>query len=345
MKIAHIIYSFNTGGAETMLIDIINRMSVNNSISLFILNESYSEELLKKIDENVEIIRINRPVGSKNPYYIIKLNFLLGKRKYDVIHLHNSTLPRIIFPCITGSKVFYTVHALNINIKNPERIKRCIAISDSVADDISSRYSNEVVTIPNGIDVDSISVKDNYKWEDKRFRIVQVARLDMDGKGQDILIQAVALLRRKNIDVQLDLIGSGSSLNSLQELCNRVGVKEYVHFLGNRDRTYIYGHLKDYDLLCHPARFEGFGLTVAEAMAAGLPVLVSNEGGPSEIINKGEYGELFENNSPEDCAERIIFIINNYNLSIKKAINGIGHIKNHYSIDTMITKYLNAYKS
>ena len=56
-----------------------------------------------------------------------------------------------------------------------------------------------------------------------------------------------------------------------------LNLEKHVRFLGNQSREYVYSHLKDYDLFVQPSRFEGFGLTVAEAMAACVPVLVTQE--------------------------------------------------------------------
>ena len=57
----------------------------------------------------------------------------------------------------------------------------------------------------------------------------------------------------------------------------------YVRFLGKQTQDYVAAHLTDYDLFVQPSRWEGFGLTVAEAMAAGVPVLVSEGQGPAEV--------------------------------------------------------------
>ena len=59
----------------------------------------------------------------------------------------------------------------------------------------------------------------------------------------------------------------------------------------------------------HLVRYEGFGLTVAEAMAANLPVLISDEGGSYEIIGKGKYGYAFKMEDMDGCAKQIEYII------------------------------------
>ena len=58
MKIAHIIFCLSTGGAETMLIDIINQQSKDNEISLIVINKNYSIDLVNKVNNNINIYNI-----------------------------------------------------------------------------------------------------------------------------------------------------------------------------------------------------------------------------------------------------------------------------------------------
>ena len=89
-------------------------------------------------------------------------------------------------------------------------------------------------------------------------------------------------------------------------------LENQVNFLGFKDRNYIYKHIKDYDLLLQPSLYEGFGLTVVEAMAAKVPVLVSNIEGPMEVIENGKFGYFFEVGNPKDLSLQIDKIIKNY---------------------------------
>lgn len=94
----------------------------------------------------------------------------------------------------------------------------------------------------------------------------------------------------------------------------KLNLTTYVSFLGLRDREYIYSHLKDYDLLVQPSLFEGFGLTIIEAMAAGIEVLVSDIDGPLEIIEKIGHGQKFKSGNADDCALKIYEIYSKSNI-------------------------------
>lgn len=345
MKIVHCIYSLNTGGAETMLVDILNEQAKTEEVTLIIVNESFQANLVHQIDKRVKIIYLRRKPASRSVLPIIRLNYLLFALHPDVIHVHNYSLPKIIFPLV-GRRLFFTVHDLHIPLSYAERATCLFAISNAVKQDILSKGNYPVLTIPNGIITEKIvKRKKRVIPAGKKMKIVEVARLDTDKKGQDILIKAVALLKKKGLThISVDFIGTGKSENTLKNLAKELGVEKQIRFLGLRSRNYIYSHLQTYDLMCHPARYEGFGLTVAEGMAARLPVLVSNGEGPYEIIAYGKFGYAFENKNFQDCANKIEAIYNNYPAALNGVDRACRHIVTHYSVKRMVQLYLNAYR-
>lgn len=345
MKIVHCIYSLNVGGAETMLVDIVNEQVANHDVTLVIVNESYSQILLNQVDKRVRIIKLRRLIGSRNPWYFLRLNIILYCCRTDIVHLHSSSLTGLFWGI--RNKLFYTCHDVGINF-SPKKVAKVFAISCAVAEDIQGRYGSDNVSIvSNGIKLEDIRPKLSPSVpSDRIMRIINVARLDHEKKGQDILIRAVALLRDRGIDtLYVDFIGEGSSRELLEKLSEDLKVSEQIRFLGLKDREYIYQHLCDYDLMCHPSRFEGFGLTVAEGMAAKLPVLVATGDGPYEIIERGIYGYSFENGDEVSCADALEYILNNYEEAIGKTEQAWCHIRDNYSIQNTAQRYLEEYVS
>ena len=346
MNIVHIIYSFNTGGSETMLIDIMNEQAKTENVTLIIINDSKSKSLINDIDKRVRIKCLDRKEGSRSVIPFVKLNLLLLKISPDAIHVHNESICGVVLPHFC-SRLFLTVHALCVSLQHVNRAKCLFAISDSVKEDILNRGNFNVKVIPNGISLQKISKKScSDSVTGKAFRIVQVARLESDTKGQDILINAISILKARGLNnIHVDFIGTGSSEETLKRMTYEKKVADRINFFGLRDRAYIYEHLKDYDLMCHPARYEGFGLTVAEGIAAKIPVLVSDEGGPFEIICKGKYGYSFKMEDANDCADRIEYIINNYHETKSKVNDAYEHVKGNYSVERMVKEYIEAYKN
>ncbi len=346
MKIVHLIFSLKTGGAETMLVDLLNEQAnLGHDVTLVVINDCYDDSVLSKVNVSVTTKFFNRKPASRNPLIIIRLNYFLWLLKPDAIHLHNEHISKLL---LTKSSCYLTVHALNISLSTScKKLKELFAISDAVKEDVEKRYPGKylVTTIPNGICVNDIVRKQTYQLNDQRMRVVQVANLLPAIKGQDILIKAVGLLNKRGFQhIYVDFIG-GCSADSLQQLSKENNVEDRIRFVGLRNRNYIYAHLKDYDLMCHPSRHEGFGLTVAEGIAAGLPVLVPDADGPYEIIQYGKLGFVFKKGNVESLADTLQDLYEHY---VERAVSVVDaayeYVKAHYSIHHMVEQYIEEYK-
>lgn len=343
MKILHVIYSLDIGGVEALLVDIINNQIKNNDVSLIIVNNIYDESLLETISKDVNVVKLNRKEGSLNVLKIIYMNILIYHIHPDVIHCHNCSLWKIIFAA--KSKKFLTVHAKDVSFSDTKMYKKIFAISETVKKEILNNTKEVCVElVENGINTDLI-VKKN-KFSDSIINIVQVSRLDHVVKGQDIILETLSILLNKfKMKVTLSFIGTGPSLEYLKEIVSERKMQDNVIFLGVKNRKWIYNHLCDFDLLVQPSRIEGFGLTVVEAMAAKVPVLVSNVDGPYEIIDYGNVGYFFKSESAQDCASAIYHIANNYQDAILKTNAASERALELYSIERTSRKYLDYYKS
>lgn len=345
MKILHLIYSFQTGGSETMLVDIINEQINQAEISLIIINKKYNIDLVNNIDKRVKVFFIDRKESSRNPFPIIRLNALLLKLKADVLHCHDHNIVPLLFPALK-KKTVLTVHDVGIELTYFSQYKKLFAISKTVKDDIQNRSGLTSVLVYNGICLNKITKKET-SYISNRFKIIIVSRLSHEKKGQHLVIEALHILKLRGYsNIQLDLIGSGNSEQYLKELTTKYILNEQVNFLGLKDRNYIYSHLKDYDLLIQPSLFEGFGLTIVEGMAARVPVLVSNIDEPFEIIVNGKYGFLFLSGDINDLVKKIILIKDSYNQDIQflqKVDLAYDHVKKNFDIKLTATKYLENY--
>jgi glycosyltransferase involved in cell wall biosynthesis len=317
MKIAHLIFSFNIGGAETMLVDIANEQSNHEEVSVIIINKILNKNLISKIDKRISVYLINRDEGSKNPIPIIKLNKLLIKMEADVLHCHNHNIISLIIP-ILRKRAMLTVHDVNIPGYNLKKYARLYAISKRVQEDIKFNSGLSAFLVYNGVDIKKIEQK-KVNSSNRTFRLIIISRLQHLKKGQHIVIEAINILRNRGVDgIKLDIIGEGESDFFLKKLVSEYGLIPYVNFLGLRDRTYIYQNINKYDLLIQPSFYEGFGLTVTEGMAAKVPVLVSDVDGPMEIIENGKFGYFFKSGNTEDLANKISIILENINSEIHR---------------------------
>lgn len=346
MKIVHVICSLNTGGAELMLLDIIgHQSSLGHKVSLVVTNESYEQKLVDMIPESVHSVFIHRPEGSRNPWWVLKINLTIQRLHPDIVHLHNDNGAGMCFNFLTGGKMVATVHDTNISLNHYLKLDCLYAISDAVKDDLKNRYEIDTHVVPNGISFEKIKIRGvNMARTSGKFRIVQVSRIDHTKKGQDLLIEAVSRLVGQGYDLTVDFIGFGPALEFLEELCRQRGIEDRVRFLGICSRGYVYEHLCDYDLLVQPSRYEGFGLTVAEGMAAGIPVLVSDIEGPMEVIAHGRYGTSFKSGSADDLADKLRYICNNYEAVMSLAQGEAReYCRRNFSVGSTARAYIDQY--
>jgi len=345
MKIVHLIYSFNTGGAQTMLVDIANEQVKKCKVSVIIINRFYDEYLMLQLDKRINVYFINRKAKSKNPFPLFDLNLLLLRLGADVLHCHNHNIVPLLLPFLKKRTVL-TLHCLGIPSTYLREYKQLFAISNSVKDNIISSTNINSIVVYNGISPKTIKIKQDYII-DHIVRIVCVGRLEHEIKGQHLTIQALHLLKESGIsNIQLDFIGSGSSEHYLKELTDKYCLTEQVTFLGIKDRNYIYDHLKVYHIFIQPSLFEGFGLTVAEGMAAKVPVLISDVAGPMEVIGQGKYGYYFKSGDVFDLSKKIIEIIDCYRSGHieKLTTEAYEYVKSNFDITQTVQNYFLHYK-
>jgi len=310
MKIVHLIWGLEVGGAETMLVDIANAQAREHQVWLLVGNTDVHASILAALSNRVNLVFVGRPPGSRNPWYTLKLLAALRRIGPDVVHVHQESFIRL--KRFIAAPLVLTVHATRSNLHPAlEAFDSVCCISEAVRSDVAGRFpACRLRVIHNGVDFSSLSVKKCYGGA-APFRIVQVSRLDHDTKGQDLLIRALASVHQELGEgrVTIDFIGEGISRGFLESLAAEYRLEGHCRFLGLLARREIYARLADYDLLVQPSRYEGFGLSVVEGIAAGLPVLVSDIEGPLEIIAGGKLGGSFRSEDVADLAGKIVALV------------------------------------
>ena len=328
-----------------MLVNIANVQAKTDQVYIVLINDKYELPLLQTLDKIVSFVNVGRPVGSKNPWFLFKLNLMLRKISPDIIHVHHPGIIRFMIPQMYRmSNIVFTMHDIPVkgDMDYLYKYKTIYAISKSVQDSLSKiGVKSEVVT--NGILPDKFEKRDACH-KHSTFRMVQIGRLYHEKKGQDFMIDVCAYLYHQGYrNFHLDFIGDGSSLGYLQEKVKKAKLENNITFLGAKEQSYICDNLKNYDLFLQPSRREGFGLTVAEAMAAKVPVLVSKQEGPLEIIDKGRFGFYFVVDDVKDCADKIKEIINCQDLNPLLEL-ALSRVEENYNVKNTAIKYLDCYR-
>jgi phosphatidylinositol alpha-1,6-mannosyltransferase len=169
-----------------------------------------------------------------------------------------------------------------------------------------------VELIPNGVDL-ALFRTARHSDNNAPLRILCVARL-IERKGQSQLIEAVRRLTEQSVDVNLDFVGTGDALNVYQEQVDRFRLRQRVRFLGYVPRDEISDHYASADVFVLPSFSEGMSVATLEAMAAGLPVVVTSTGGTADLVVEGENGLTYNWGDVTRLVEHLKYLAENRHL-------------------------------
>lgn len=300
----------------------------------FLVDGSYSEGgyLEEGLPGNCRIIKLTDTDYSKFSYnpisvfgIIIKLVNYMSSSEVDIL-ISNLTKFNIIsiwaslVPGLVRGVIIVEQNLLRTSLTNRSQIisnivstqylfsDKIIAVSADVKKDLCKNHGIKdglCVTIRNPLDVENVINKSIENVEHEWFLdsvpiILGVGRF-VEQKQFSVLIESFELLTRRE-DVRLVLAGDGPLRKKLHSLAVELGIEERVDFLGFVSNPYKY--MRRAQLLAISSQYEGFGVVVVEALACGTPIVSTNcPGGPSDILNDGEYGELVDVGDPNELAE------------------------------------------
>ncbi|MDJ0774219.1 MAG: glycosyltransferase family 4 protein [Mastigocoleus sp. MO_167.B18] len=247
------------------------------------------------------------------------LHFLIKtirKFKPDVVTTHSSKagiLGRLASK-LTNTPCVFTAHgwAFTEGIPEPSRsiyqwIERltepladkiiCVSERDRIIGINSGIRSDKLLTVHNGMPEISNELKASQNSSDD-IKIFMVARFDKQ-KDHLTLIKAFQTIS----GAQLNLVGDGPNFEEIKNYVNQIGIPERVNFLGFRDN--VAEILPQADIFTLISNWEGFPLTIIEAIRAGLPVVASDVGGVAEAIIDGSTGYLIPRGDVEVLRNRL----------------------------------------
>ena len=175
---------------------------------------------------------------------------------------------------------------------------RVICCSDYMANQVCRSFGlprEKVRVIPNGVEASRFNLKVDYHAVRQRFIepngkiVLYVGRL-VHEKGVHVLIGALPKVLRVLPNVKLVIVGEGGMKESLLKEALHFGIQDKVFFTGFVDEKTLISLYKVSDVAVFPSLYEPFGITALEAMAAKVPVVVSDVGGLSEIVEHDETG-------------------------------------------------------
>ncbi len=171
-------------------------------------------------------------------------------------------------------------------------------------------------------------------------RIVTIAELHKN-KGLDVAIEALSLLRDKN--VTYTIVGGGEERAKLEMLIKWYELEERVLLAGHIDEAYKY--LKAFDIFLLPSRTEALAYVLLEAGHAGLPIVATNVGGISEVVEHKKTGLLVPPENPRALAYALRYMIVNHGTCTSAVSEIQDVITDKFSLETMLEKTESIYRA
>lgn len=177
------------------------------------------------------------------------------------------------------------------------RAERILAVSEAVEQKLRAfrpRYAHKMMTLHNLTDVEGIRARGEepcaVEFEADRFNIVSCGRVSHE-KGMDLAVEACAeLVARGHANLRWWIVGGGPAEDEVRSAIARLHMQEHVTLLGMQANPYPY--IRRADLYVQPSRFEGYPMTILEALILGQPVVSTDNDGAKAILREGETGLL-----------------------------------------------------
>jgi len=196
---------------------------------------------------------------------------------------------------------------------------------------------HKIVVIRNGLDLSRFAaIRRTAAAEDAAKIIGTVARLE-DQKGVVYLLEAVGLLKSRGHDIHLVVVGDGPLKDKLIQRCAQLEITDRVRFAGRSDDAAAL--VATWDAFVLASLWEGLPNVVIEAQALGVPVVATDVGGVSELIENGKTGLLVAPRDPQDLADRVEWVMTDRVLAAEMAFAARAQALTRYRVDTMVQRY------
>jgi len=341
----------------------------------------YDESIVvnfKDAGANVILLRLDRSVGrfgfNKMLELIQKLVAIFRETRPDIVHVQYLApgLIPIIAARLSGIRTVFTTvhqpgHPYGIKAKLLVRLGAFLStaffcVSKSAEESwfgnsevFNPQYMNRKrkhFTIYNAVDssiinqpvnsIDGNSIRKELGLNEHPV-IGVVGRLRSE-KGHLILLDAMAEVIKEIPDTKLVVVGDGPDRNHLIERSKKLGIDEHILWLGIKEPLEVFQLYGIMDMVVVPSLFEGFGLTAAEAMAAGVPVVASAVDGLNEIVEDGVTGYLCTPGDKHSLARNIIQLLLNPEKSKKMGERGRERVSGQFSFEIFSKSWLAAYQ-
>jgi glycosyltransferase involved in cell wall biosynthesis len=366
VRVAFVVHVMQVAGAEVLVRETIHRLGRRIEPTIFCLDAigTIGEELRL---EGVPVVCLERRNHGRDFGVSRRMARELLDRRVEVVHAHQYTpffYAALAKPLAGFSfRLIQTEHGRHYpDLVSPLRRAANRLVFDRLADAVnacclaSARAMNRldgfrghrIEIIDNGIELPRYSpaeprtdLRRRLGLDPQRRFIACVARFH-PVKDHPMLIRAMARVAAELPDVDLLLAGDGPDRTLLEDLCRELRIADRVRFLGVRKD--VPDVLLASDLFALTSETEAASLTLMEAMACGLPVVVTDVGGNPELVRPGRDGLLVPRGDDAACARALLAILRDPSLARRFGDSGRERAAERFDIDRTISRYHQLYR-
>ena len=359
LKIAQLITGSEfTGGAETHLRDLVTGIQSLGHHCTVLVGPPDNQFLsgLRRSGIPVRILSsLRKPLHPlRDPAALLEIVRELAVLKPDLVAVHTAKAGFLgrVAAAMLGLPCVCTPHGCSIVDRKSGRINRLFLALEYVAGRLGATtiavcrdeqrlivesrivQRGNVKTVYNGIPDFAVPAKPG----GEPVVLTMVARFDAPKDHATLLRAASNLVQHQ---WTLRLAGSGPLLASAKELAIRLGLEKRVEFLG--ECSDVSGLLSGSHIFVLMSRSEAFPISILEAMRAGLPVVASDVGGISEVVEDGETGFLIPSGDHDTLSDRLALLLDSPGLRSALGNNARKRYVTHFTAEMMVAKTLDVY--
>jgi glycosyltransferase involved in cell wall biosynthesis len=369
IRILHFIESGGVYGAEQVILNLSREMMRNSElvpvVGCIASTETEQSDLYDAaVRDGIEAVKLVIP-NSRFPLAMPRIAKELKRLNVALIHSHGykPSVYGFLLKVLSGIPVIATCHLWFEMNKGPlktrilialeKRLYRwfpcVVAVSDDIRDVlIENGVSGQKVTVvENGVSIEpgenhdkSALLRQSLGLGADDFCVFNAGRLTRQ-KAQWTLVKAAAVLKRRQIDIQVLIAGEGRLKESLMEQIDRFQVEDRVKLLGFRQD--IPELLAISDVFALPSLDEGMPMILLESAARGVPAIVTAVGDIPKLIRADETGLVIPKEDPESLADAIELLLNDKPCRERLADSARSRMQAMYSSQAMYQKYNGIY--
>jgi glycosyltransferase involved in cell wall biosynthesis len=354
-RVLHVMRMSGVSGSENHLLELVAGLRAHGWESDVLIpspDPPSLREFAERLATVCAVVEVVSMRSDASPRLVRRLVRALRSGRYDLVHAHlvhadwHLALAGLF---ASGVPLVTTKHnpdpfraRLAFRLAERAALRRyraVIAISDALRDFLADTLGVKARTVRYGL---AAPDRPPARADSSDTRFLAVGRLE-EQKGFDVAVEAMARVVDQVPEARLAFAGEGGKRPELTAAIERLGLGDAVQLLGRRED--VSELMAAADALVHPARWEGFGLVLLEAMRSALPIVATRAGAIPEVVDDGVTGTLVPPEDPAALAGALVELARQPALGREFGLAGFARLRAHFSPETMARETAALYDS